>query len=52
MKIIFLKTICCELSSIFAYVPFGSKCTDKLLQYVTEQIALKKNGTCECVKAG
>jgi len=49
MKIILLKTICCELSSIFAYAPIGRKQTDKLLQYVTKQIALKRNGICVCV---
>lgn len=46
MKIILLKTICCELSNIFAYAPIGRKQTDKLLQYVRKQIALRRNGIC------
>lgn len=49
MKIILLKTICCELSNIFAYAPIGRKQTDKLLQYVRKQIALRRNGICVCV---
>lgn len=52
MEIILLKTICCELSNIFAYAPMGRKETDRLLQYVTKQIVLKRNGICVCMCMG
>lgn len=49
MKIMFLKMIYCEPLSIFACALTGRKQTDKLLQYVMKQIALKRNGVCLCV---